>query len=77
MLTAERGTIVTKSFIPEEEEAGEWWQIMKAVFELANRPIVDPNCRERKEAVEGLETKEEENRCTLPEIKCPHFNVNL
>lgn len=42
MLTEEKNKLFNRIFIPEGEAAGGCWHLMRATFELAKVPLVNP-----------------------------------
>lgn len=74
VLLEERGKQMNRIFIPDEEQAGGWWRLMKAVFDLADHPIVNPDKRGKPEKVaipgEGEEMKVM-SRC-YEKVHCSH-----
>lgn len=68
-----RGRDVKRIFFPEGAEEGGWWWIMKAAYELANTPIVNPDRKEEVMKETGItEVDDEGMALTKGSFECPH-----
>lgn len=53
VLSMEMGKVLKRIFIFDREQVGGWWKLMRMAFELADKPIENPDMRGMKVSVRG------------------------